>query len=552
MTDTQLKDIVVYLEQHGYNCLFNEDDETILINISICKKDIQLKCDFPVSFPYSFPKIYLQEDSLKVIVPLPHVDKDGFICTFENNVSFPNSTMPHELVFESVKKAVKIITDGIEGLNQDDFIEEFKAYWDIDAGLSANTLFNVNEQPQLLYYFRDKALTYFIGNDRVQLTEYIHIAKGVDVGLSEFERCIYLPLDLKWIPPYPKTNSEIYLKVKQNRECFNFYYGYLKNRTKQSVVLFSQIINGSRCLAGWMHMPVRTPPGFRKGKIHPSLVYMGSHKSIDVLKINATQLDQKRLFFRGGDGNLISEAKISVTGCGSIGSYLIQGFSELGMSDFTLIDKEGLSSENIARHICGVSFIGQNKATAMRKILINHYPDIKCNALPLDVFQVINNEITVYNNCDYNFIVVGNKPIEAKFIELLNKKSIYKTTVLIWVEPFLLGGHAVILQEGQEVQSLLYDCEYNFLHSVLTEGHKYTKKESGCQSSFIPYSGFEARQFVYSFIDYFNNTFINGKKDGNYLFSWCGKLTWARKENIPISDKWLSKDDRTKIVTRIG
>ena len=69
-----------------------------------------------------------------------------------------------------------------------------------------------------------------------------------------------------------------------------------------------------------------------------------------------------------------------------------------------------------------------------------------------------------------NFIVVGHKPTESKFIELVNRGIITKPIVIIWVEPYLLGAHAIIVQNQQDVESIIYDEEYTYKYSVLSDG----------------------------------------------------------------------------------
>ena len=52
-------------------------------------------------------------------------------------------------------------------------------------------------------------------------------------------------------------------------------------------------------------------------------------------------------------------------------------------------------------------------------------------------------------------------------------------------------------------------------------------------------------------MDYFYNNHMINETKGNYLFSWCGNLKWARKENMMISDAWLSKSKRTVSIKRL-
>jgi len=223
--DVQLNEIINYLSMHGYNCMLNEDDESIIIDTNICGEKIILKCIFPFSFPYTFPKIYIEEESRDKIPLIPHINNGGKLCLFDENIAYPNSKKPNEVVLESVKKAIKIIEDGLNGTNKDDFIDEFKAYWDNASTLYAYTLFDVNEKPRFLYLYVNGENLY-IGENKSKLIEYLKIVKQINVSENGFDKCIYLPLDCKLIPPYPKKNHEFYSLVMQNKSLFDFYYRF--------------------------------------------------------------------------------------------------------------------------------------------------------------------------------------------------------------------------------------------------------------------------------------------------------------------------------------
>lgn len=70
-----------------------------------------------------------------------------------------------------------------------------------------------------------------------------------------------------------------------------------------------------------------------------------------------------------------------------------------------------------------------------------------------------------------------------------------------------------------------------------------TKKEAGCQSYFIQYSGFEANFFIRTVLDnIINGKLLNAK---NYFITIAGKIDWARKNQMDIMSKWISAKNRT-------
>jgi hypothetical protein len=236
MTAAQLKEIIKYIEENGYECVLVEESKEsfIFVDVVISNKVIRLRCNFPISFPYDFPKVYILNEFYKPISPLPHIDEEGYICTFDRNVSFPNYDKPNEITLCSIEKAIQIINDGLNGANRNDFLDEFKAYWSIEAEIkiTVNAIFCPKQEPCYLSYYQDEKLRFYIGEDKDQLIEYLKYAMDMDIKAYNIEECLYLPLNMEWYPPFPKTNKEIYSKVAENPYCFNAYYDFIKNRTK--------------------------------------------------------------------------------------------------------------------------------------------------------------------------------------------------------------------------------------------------------------------------------------------------------------------------------
>jgi hypothetical protein len=549
MTDVLLSEIQAYLEENQFTCIpvQNPNGDFLFIDINVKGEDIRLKCTFPPSFPYTFPKIYILEEFYRDYKPLPHIqqfDRDGFICTFDTNIVFPNYYMPKEVTLECVKKAQEIILDGIDGKNHEDFKSEFIAYWELDSGTTADLIFYPKDIPMELYCYMRNDKFLYLSDDKEKLLNYLLQTKGLDIASSKLSKALYLPIIKNWCPPFPNTNGEVMEKLR-GEKYFNSYLRYLRNNKQRHIVIFSQVIDGNVCLARWIHEKQRTPNGFRLSKIIPEHFYGLLYRNDKIKKFYINQLSHQRIFERGGDGKTKGRMKVSVTGCGSIGSHLTKTLIDLGINDFTLIDKDVLSADNIARHYCGASSIRRQKVIAMKENILRHYPDMSIRAIDNDVFALFETESNIFNQCDFNFVVIGNIPIENKFISLFNNGYIEKPLIIIWVEPYLVGGHAIVLQKVQfDLIDTLFDHSYKFNFNVVTDGDKYIKRESGCGNTFLPYSAFEVQHFLNSIMDYINqNIFEKGNKN-NYLLSWGGRLDVARKNRMKISPQWLGEGNR--------
>ena len=552
MTDVQLKEIQTFLEEEGYECIYidNPSGDYLFIDTYINGDVLRLKCTFSLAFPYEFPKIYILEEFYKKYKPLPHIDNKGAICTFDSNKVFPNKDKPKEMTLEVIKKAIKIINEGVNGVNLNDFRDEFSSYWGLDFKIVADVIFTPSDKPLILTGYRINSDYVYIADDEVKLKNYIQITKGWDFSKSSLIKVLYLPIEKEFRLPLPKTNSEIITFLKDTK-FYKSYLNFIKDNSLVHTILFSQNINGSLCIKGWEHKKRRTPNGFRKNNVNPLFLYKILNGDDEISKIIVNQLEHKRIFNRGGDGNIKDNIKLSITGCGSIGSNLVKNFVDIGVKDFYLIDNEILTSENIARHYCGASYLRNLKVTAIKNELIRHYVDINCNTYPINVFDLLKDNLTVFNECDYNFVVVGNLSIERKFLELVNSGEILKPIILVWVEPYLMGGHAVIIQEKADIEKYLYDHNFNFKHRIILNGEDYVSREAGCESTYLPYSAFEVQYFLTNLVDFININIFEKSKKGNYLISWCGRLDKARKNRMKINSKWMSSDGREMRVINI-
>lgn len=546
MMDVQLKSIKDYLEKNNYECVYvtNSKRDFLFVDIYINNEVIRLKCVFPIGFPYEFPKIYILKAFYKKYHQLPHVDKEGLICIFDTNKVFPNINKPEMVTLECIKKAQNILQDGINEENLDDFYEEISSYWLMESTIIGDLIFSPGDKVKKLFYYKKNNKIIFLSDNKKKLIDYIRYSKELKINNSKIKEAIYIPLNSLWKPPFNITNREMFECLKEEK-YYNEYVEYMRDNSSNRIVIFSQKLNDSIFIGGWEHKKVKTPNGFRNNSIDPLYLYKIVYGNNAINKININQLGHKRLFERGGDGNIKENIKVSISGCGSIGSYLTKTLIGLGINKFHLIDNDILTSENIARHYCGASYMMQYKVDSMKKEILKHYPDIECDISKESIFEVINNNLEIFNGSDLNFIAVGNIAIENKFISLFNNMEIRKPIILVWVEPYLIGGHAIVLQKKQDISSF-FDYDFSFKNRVILNGEEYIKKESGCHSTFLPYSAFEMQLFISNIIDFINKKMIEKNDSGNYILSWCGRIDKARREykGMKINSSWISSNGR--------
>ena len=98
----------------------------------------------------------------------------------------------------------------------------------------------------------------------------------------------------------------------------------------------------------------------------------------------------------------------------------------------------------------------------------------------------------------------------------------------------------------------MFDENFNFKERIIINGDDYLSREAGCQSTFIPYSGFEVQYFLSMIVDYINKNAFEKNSSGNYLLSWVGRIDKARKMNMKINSKWISSSGRELRVRKLN
>lgn len=546
------KELIEILEDNDFQ-IVTIDDKEIICRCVIENHAIELRCVLPSTFPYELPLIYIDKKCYEEIKPIPHIDKDYQICTFNKSYAIPNFNYPKNIILDSLLQAKKIISEGILKKNFQDFLEEFHAYWTIGCQGVAQSIVTVTDHPKKIKCYNHKEIIYIADNE-AELNRLLELSGVKKKYSASYKDGIYLPISSGFYPPFPNSNYEMYCTIKNScQEFYRQYADFLKsNLSVNKFVLFSFPYNGRRHIELFSHSAVSSNiNGFRKGHVPVEIAYIIGGKKSPVWRYSVTDLSQERLFYRGGTGLVSKINKIAIIGCGSVGGYIAEAMSEYGISNYVLVDNDILSSENIARHYCGYKYIGFEKVMALKTILCEHNPNVCVESYYENAFGFIDDKISVLTKCDIIFVSTALFPLEYKIVDLVNRFIINNTVVLIWVEPYLAGGHALILHKPQDVFRELFDEQFLFKERIVINGEGFLLKEAGCQSAFVPYSAFSLKQFIYTFLDYLMNENIMKNKLGNYHCTWCGNLSFAIKQGCQIPSRWMNAENYSLHIERI-
>lgn len=541
------REIVNYLSEQGYRCKYEDAENDIKIEICVEDRDIQLVMKLPRFYPYEFPELYCYQEFDFFV---PHVYTNKRLCLFDENeeTAYPEQYL--EIAKISIERAIKLFLDSILKNNLLEYNKEAVSYWNTKAEAYVIMLRFDESFSHYIWAYQMTKNSYICSDSEIELVDFVRRLSGLKIDKQDLMQVLFVKSDVVITMLISKLKDiDLWLIGKKNEKL---YLDYMSKNNSSSLIISSFNNTVGDCLLG-----------IKIGKLKSNNVKITRKNIVGVLransgrkfeKIQVCDMRMKRLFTRGGDGRAMFDKKCLFIGGGSVGSYLIKSVTEIGISDdITVIDKDILTSDNIARHLCGADkILSENKAEAICDYMLEQYPTMRCEGICKNVLEIIDEPANFFGEYDIVFVAVGNCVLEKQFIELYKEGKI-KQCVLVWVEPYLIAGHVIVLNTDytEKTNEYIFDEYGNFKIAVVENSKQYMKSEAGCQSAYAPYAGFELQKFILDFLDAYHREVYEKDAKSNYVIDWFGRMKWARMNNITIKPKYRSIEDRTINIQRI-
>ncbi|HTJ52753.1 MAG TPA: E2/UBC family protein [Cyclobacteriaceae bacterium] len=510
---------------------------------------------FEGDFPLSIPKVYLTVESFNKYKYLAHTQTDHFICTF-NDDSQANIDLPGQVVEAVLRRAKRIIEDGLTGRNESDFDDEFSAYWTLSYSNSdkpKETILSIlqssiNSSFKLISL--DKPIGKFtdvIHQEEIEAIRFKDYLKENQFKYKEYEGLNVGPIPITK-PPFAFTNKQTFEIIqKANPLIYAEFIKFINKHQSPIFILFSKLINGSNKYFGWTYRhPVLNRKGFRGGKIKSFQALSIFQGNDPVTRFSLEDISNIRISTR--TTGRVEETKhcFVIVGIGSVGSNLVHLLSSIQNSQFKLIDDEKLFVENIGRHLLGLHDVGMYKTKGVLKHLSNKMPTLNVSSREDSITDILQKDISYINNSTYLFLAIGNTSIERYISTLLREKVVIVPTFILWVEPYLAGGHCIFLDPLKPHYDDFFD-EIDLFRGNVISKKEYSRKnpilskrEAGCQTSYVPYSSSDMLSFLGSLFPYILNIIRNNEK-GTRGFSWVGNLMPIKELGLEITSEYQSQ-----------
>ena len=456
---------------------------------------------FPLRFPYCLPKSELLNREL--IGTLAHIDQTGTICIEESDTVFADFTRPSDIVCKFIKDVVRFLDRVSLKIYQDELLDELEGYYQPDK--SINSFYHAKDKAETVYLRvmereGKKGPTHAIpvvicGRDQPLPRQFSNVKQ---LGQYRATKILHLPLEAAVLPP---QGGKIF-----SSQYFTTLLDYISEQNKKRV---NKLVK--QCRSFNMFYVLLTMPRTNGERTQFLLKFSADHhlthpivEHSDDWKIELFSISRNSkeyLLERGGGEVLLSNKKVAVVGCGSVGSQVANMLAKAGVGELVLVDPDFLSADNIYRHNLGgreLNYEANNKTgsvgawykvNALSYKLQRDLPYIKVSAKPMNLAEVINDKDLV--NCDVIVVAVGAPSVNLQINQALKDRN-FNNVVFSWNEAAGIGGHSIALN----LQISCYQClhtEDNQLKaqselSLVCVGQAISKNLTGCAGVFTPFS----------------------------------------------------------------
>lgn len=509
------------------------------------------------------PRFLLPPEQWEKYSGLPHIDPDGGICAFDHTSSSVDPRFYEEAVVSTAIKVSETLNDTVSGRCLQDFNDELETYWSYKA-LGVSLLSFIDKWP-----YQPMVATSFLLRSEIDskwgvvkegdLDKYKRISQvqqGVEDGLQEeilkslsVGKCLYIPFDKPLAYPIKDTVYDWYKTIS---ECTSYIESYEEFVVQKSDTLLEGGIiicgipnpEGGRAIVAFRHPCV--PKG---AQVALSDLVRGGFGFEKVTFYAVRNVSQEKLFARGGIGE-VNRLHACLVGCGSLGGHLAVALRDSGVTDFTLVDNDVVGIENIARHTCGFESVGQKKVNALKRRIESHNPNCVCRTVDMDALKLLELRGLFLKNADMVFVTAADAPLEYSFLSAYAGGVVDKPIVLLWMEPYSLAAHAIVLNRPSNIYEKLFSESLEFNERVVANSSRMYKREAGCNSMYMPYSGLDTQSFAIAFVRrLFCEYAVN--RDKNYLLTWIGAISRAEGYGAKISQMYQGTSDYSTISREI-
>lgn len=494
------------------------------------------------SFPLKLPKFYLCP--WNALGFIPHVNQQGFVCFNDPEGLALDRRRPVQIIQEAFERMVRVLTDGVTGRNQADFVDEFEFYWaQLKDIQSASYLFDpVDETRRIFIIESHQDNTFYIADNERDLSTFnrSNIEKS-----HTAEKGLYLPLKpgAIVIPPHPDgpfwTASEIRQILLPNLSNSNRQK--LEKLLKRKRIAKVVVVRLPRPSGGSALF------GFRYDRVKDKHPLLEAETAGNVIPLKLERLNRIYLIQRGGGEIQLASKRVLLVGCGAVGGYLAFELARAGILDLTLVDEDILMPENSFRHVLGRRHWRKHKVQALKEEIEAQLPYVCVRVIVSCIENALMSHVIDLTRYDLLILATGNPTVELDINERIHTISNSPAAIFTWLEPLGIGGHALLTRNISS--GGCFECLYTSANGEMTEnrasfaasGQFFGRSLSGCSNLHTPYGSMDANCTAVLAARLAVNV-LTGTEYGNPLLSWKGDARAFVEEGFLLSNRYNALD----------
>jgi molybdopterin-synthase adenylyltransferase len=564
-----LKDIQLELSEIEQNIIrefsileeFDLDEYSGCTNVAEIEVEVNgettvLTVGFPEKFPNELPKFY---DKRNLFGTIPHKMPNGFLCFTRSESLILDVRYPASILLNCLIKVIKLVEDGLKGINQKEFLDEFEVYWQNNLLLNIYAHIDTTNTKlrELNLWNKPVENNNFIviaAEKRDSLEKVISQIFHIEVDKATKYRCLYIPLEEGTFLLPPINEKKWDFGDLKNNIFSNLSEGNRKEFTR----LVNKPTKGVRANLEFIIIGLPTPKGnvalfgygmdgnvfdfkSRKNKnklkrqLHP---FISKPKGATLFKVNIERWHPNHLLNRTGGNTELMNKHLLIAGTGSVGSEIAIRFAKAGVKKISLVDFDDLELENIHRNALGsdqvfglsekIGLYNKPKVWGLKEEINRKYPFTEVETHYKNIFTLFEEEEISKSEIDLFIVAIGSPNKEMMINKRLYNLPKPPPTIYTWVEPLGIGGHTLLtLNDEREgcYQCLFKPSEESPIYnrSAFAEPFQdFSKSITGCGSVFTPYSFLDSERTAMLTVEAGIKVLIGSMK-GNPLLSWKGE-----------------------------
>jgi molybdopterin/thiamine biosynthesis adenylyltransferase len=433
---------------------------------------VGLDDEFPDSLPNVFVLSGLDQD-------LPHIESHRKVCVFEEEGTLTDHRELHALVRETVERAKTVLEAGLLGTNRADFLDEFEAYW--TANKSVISTVQANDVPREI-----SAL--YLNNELAAVADSpCSLASALPKFRGHPRPALYLPLDPRRVPWEHPRRFQSWSAVLPllDEDALNLVRRtpVTKKRTVTVVLGFPRPAGG-RALAGLNLQKFERPGSL--ADLRP--------KATNILQLDRLDVDRVRQRASASE----KAWRVGVIGCGAVGGHVAHMLAWNGATELVLVDPERCNEGNTFRHVLGrAGWQARSKAAGLQSDLEARVPGLVVTPIVKTANQALASHHDLLRSLDLIVMAIGNASVPLRLNDEFASARFPVPVIYAWLEPFGIGGHALLVRYGSPGCLRCTFEDHPTLHCRLdfaAPGQRFARRELACHATYTPYADLDARE----------------------------------------------------------